>query len=144
MNNDRKNLTNGVQANQAAEIPKRILLIEDNNTNRQLLSEYLTYYGYNVLALADGCLFFETMADFQPHLVLLDLKLPKIDGYTLLKQIQEGATWLHIPVIVISALSFKSDEKQALRLGARRFLLKPINPESLKQAIQEELSYLII
>ena len=124
----------------SAEAPaKRILLVEDNQTNRQLLSDYLGYLGYQVFPLAGGSDFFQTMADFQPHLVLLDLKLPDIDGYTLLQQIQEGSDWLHIPVIVVSAYAFQADEERALRLGARRFFVKPVNLVSLRQAIAEEI-----
>ncbi|MFE1744670.1 response regulator [Coleofasciculus sp. H7-2] len=123
-----------------AEAPaKRILLVEDNQTNRQLLSDYLGYLGYQVLSLAEGSGFFQAMADFQPHLVLLDLKLPDIDGYTLLQQIQEGSDWLHIPVIVVSAYAFQADEERALSLGARRFFVKPVNLVSLGQAIAEEI-----
>ncbi len=142
MINDTDNLPKNVFSTQEANSTKRILLVEDNYTNRQLLGDYLSYYGYSVLSLGDGSRFFEAMADFQPHVVLLDLKLPYIDGYTLLQQIQQGSEWLQIPVIVVSALAFKADEKRAISLGARRFFLKPINLAQLKQAIQEELSYL--
>jgi two-component system cell cycle response regulator DivK len=119
--------------------PKRILLVEDNQTNRQLLSDYLGYLGYQVFSLAGASGFFQVMADFQPHLVLLDLKLPDIDGYTVLQQIQEGSDWLHIPVIVVSAYAFQADEERALSLGARRFFVKPVNLVSLRQAIAEEI-----
>ncbi|MBD2538341.1 response regulator [Coleofasciculus sp. FACHB-SPT36] len=119
--------------------PKRILLVEDNQTNRQLLNDYLGYLGYQVFSLAGGADFFQTMAEFQPHLVLLDLKLPDIDGYTLLQQIQERPDWLHIPVFVVSAYAFQADEERALTLGARRFFVKPVNLVSLRQAIAEEI-----
>lgn len=119
--------------------PKRILLVEDNQTNRQLLNDYLGYLGYQVFSLAGGADFLQTMAEFQPHLVLLDLKLPDIDGYTLLQQIQERPDWLHIPVFVVSAYAFQADEERALSLGARRFFVKPVNLVSLRQAIAEEI-----
>ncbi|MBD2741367.1 response regulator [Coleofasciculus sp. FACHB-1120] len=123
----------------AESSPKRILLVEDNQTNRQLLSDYLGYLGYQVFSLAGGADFFQTMADFQPHLVLLDLKLPDIDGYTLLQQIQQGSDWLHIPVFVVSAYAFQADEERAISLGARQFFVKPVNLVSLRQAIAEEI-----
>lgn len=69
---------------------------------------------------------------------MLDLKLPGIDGYTLLEQIQQS-DWQHLPVIVVSAFAFKADRERALNLGARRYLVKPVNLNELKQAIQEEL-----
>ena len=117
----------------------RILLVEDHEVNRRLLSDYLSYLGYQVLCLAEGSTFFETMSHFQPHLVLLDLKLPGIDGYTLLQQIQQKPDWPQMPVIVVSAYAFKADQQRALNLGAKRYFVKPVNLSYLRQAIQEEL-----
>ncbi|WP_444980595.1 response regulator [Microseira wollei] len=117
----------------------RILLLEDNDINRQLLSEYLIYLGYQVLGLADGCNLFQALSDFQPQLILLDLKLPGIDGYTILEQIQQSSDWHQVPVIVVSAFAFRADQQRAINLGARRYFVKPVKLPQLKQAIQEEL-----
>lgn len=119
---------------------KRILLIEDNDLNRLLLSEYLNYLGYQVFSLSDGSNFFQALSDFQPHLVLLDLKLPGIDGYTLLEKIQESTEWKHVLVIVVTAFAFKADRQRAMNLGVRRYFVKPVKLLHLKQAIQEELN----
>ena len=118
----------------------RILLLEDNDINRQLLSEYLIYLGYQVLGLADGCNLFQALSDFQPQLILLDLKLPGIDGYTILEQIQQSSDWHQVPVIVVSAFAFSADQQRAINLGARRYFVKPVKLPQLKQAIQEELN----
>ena len=119
--------------------PRRILLIEDNDLNRQMLDDYLVFCGYQVLSLADGSGFFQVLADFKPHLILLDLRLPNIDGYALLQQIQQGSDWQHIPIIVVSAFAFRVDQQRALSLGVRRYFVKPVNLNDLKQAIQDEL-----
>lgn len=107
--------------------------------NRQMLEDYLLVSGYQVASLARGSDFFQTLANFQPHLILLDLRLPDINGYTLLEQIKQRTDWRHIPVIVVSALAFRSDQQRALNLGASRYLVKPVNLNDLKQAIQDEL-----
>lgn len=120
----------------------RILLVEDNDTNREMLSDYLSYFGYDVFKLADGSKFFQAQAQFQSHLILLDLKLPDIDGYTLLQQMQQRSDWPHVPVIVVSAFAFEADKQRAISLGARRYFVKPVNLIALSQAIQEELGYL--
>ena len=127
----------GVKADADA---RRILLVEDNDLNRQMLDDYLVFCGYQVLSIADGYGFFHVLADFKPHLILLDLRLPDIDGYTLLEQIQQGTEWLHIPVIVVSAFAFRVDQQRALNLGVRRYFVKPVNLTDLKQAIQDEIS----
>lgn len=117
----------------------RILLVEDDALNRQLLSEYLSILNYQVLSLSGGVNFFQALAEFQPQLILLDLKLPDIDGYTLLQQLEQTPQWQDIPIIVLSALAFKVDRQRAMTLGVKRYLVKPVNLNDLRRAIQEEL-----
>jgi two-component system cell cycle response regulator DivK len=109
-----------------------------------MLHDYMAFCGYQVLSLASGSGFFEALADFQPQLILLDLKLPDIDGYTLLEQLQQRTEWQHIPVIIVSAFAFKADQQRALSLGARRYFVKPVNLTNLRQAIADELRDLTI
>ena len=118
----------------------RILLIEDNEISRLLMSDYLEYCGWKVFSLAEGETFLETMQQFQPHLVLLDLKLPGVDGFTLLAQAQQTPDWFRVPIVVVSAFAFQSDQQRALNLGARRYLVKPVKPLRLKEVIAEELN----
>ncbi|MBH8565709.1 response regulator [Nostoc sp. CENA67] len=120
--------------------PRRVLLIEDNDINRMLLSDYLSYCGYDVQSLSDGSALFATIETFQPELVLLDLKLPGIDGYLLIEQIQQKPNCSKIPIIVVSAFAFKADKERAINLGAKRYLIKPINLTELLLTIEEELS----
>lgn len=119
---------------------KRILIVEDNDLNRQMLDDYLSFSGYQVFSLASGSDFFQALAAFKPHIILLDLKLPDIDGYALLQQLHQIPDWQHIPVIVVSAFAFRADQQRALSLGASRYLVKPVNLKDLKKAIQDELS----
>jgi DNA-binding response OmpR family regulator len=117
----------------------RILMIEDNDTSRQLLSDYLAYHGWDVLSLGRGSSLLAVMAQFQPNLILLDLKLPDVDGYTLLQQIQQQPDRVRVPVIVISAFALQTDQQRAFELGAYRYLVKPVNLTHLRQAIYEAL-----
>lgn len=84
-----------------------------------------------------------TIEQFQPHIVLLDLKLPDVDGFTLLHQFQQRRDWSNIPVVVVSAFAFQADQQRAFNLGARRYLVKPVNLSRLKRAICEELSAVV-
>ena len=121
----------------------RILLVEDHEMNRELLSDFLNYLSYEVFCLAEGSSFFQMMSQFRPDLVLLDLKIPGIDGYTILQQIQQESHWQQVPVIVVSAYAFKSDRQRALDLGAKRYFVKPVNLSQLQQAIEEELREIV-
>jgi CheY-like chemotaxis protein len=119
---------------------KKILLIEDNDINRMLLSDYLSYCRYEVQSLPEGSQFFSTIEQFQPNLILLDLKLPDIDGYSLLAKIQQHSELQDLPIFVVSAFAFKTDQEKAMKLGARRYFVKPVNLTELIVAIEEELA----
>ena len=128
--------------NSGSDSPIRILLIEDNEANQRLMSDYLSYCGYEVLALTDGTQLSATLEQFCPQIILLDLKLPMIDGYLLLEQLQQRDDWKQIPTIVVSAYAFQRDQQRALDLGARRYLVKPIRLSQLTDVIREELGRL--
>ena len=117
----------------------RILLVEDDRLCREVMIDYLNLSGYQIESLAGGANFFQTLIEFNPHLILLDLKLPDADGYTLLKQLQQAPKWQNIPVIVVSGFAFTHEQQRALNLGVRRYLIKPINLRNLLQVIQEEI-----
>lgn len=123
---------------------KRLLIVEDNNLNRLMLDDYLIFCGYQVLSLAGGINFFEELAIFQPHLILLDLKLPDIDGYILLEQLQLNPQWRHIPVIIVSAFAFRADRQRAINLGACQYFIKPVNLNELRQSIAQEITTRVI
>lgn len=120
----------------------RVLLVEDNDTSRQLMSDYLEYHGYEVCSLSSGAAVNEMMSQFQPNVILLDLKLPDVDGFTLLEQFQQRLDWKAIPVIVVSAFAFQADQRRALGLGARQYLVKPVNLMQLRRTITDELRML--
>ncbi|MGV0104799.1 response regulator [Nostoc sp. DSM 114167] len=119
---------------------RRILLVEDHYLNRMLLSDYLSYCGYEVQSLSEGSAFFSTIEKFEPDLMLLDLKLPDIDGYSLLKQVQQKPDLSKIPIIVVSAFAFKADQELALSLGACSYFVKPLKLKDLILAIEEQFS----
>ncbi|MDJ0697350.1 response regulator [Mastigocoleus sp. MO_188.B34] len=117
--------------------PRRILLVEDHQINRMLLSDYLNYCGYHIKSLSGGIDFFSTIESFDPHLILLDLKLPDLDGYSLLEEFKQKDKYARIPIFIVSALAFKTDEERAMKLGASRYFVKPINLINLSLAIKE-------
>ena len=80
------------------------------------------------------------VVSFQPHLILLDLKLPDIDGYILLEQLQLNPQGRDTPVIIVSAFAFKADRQRAMNLGARQYFIKPVNLVDLRQAIEREIA----
>ena len=118
---------------------RRILLVEDSETNRQLFHDLLEVYGYDVHSLPNGLDFFRAIAEFNPDLILLDLRMPHVDGYTLLQQLQTSP-FCRIPVIVVSAYGLKLEKQRALHLGARSYLTKPVAIDDVIRAVEAEFN----
>ncbi len=114
---------------------RRILLIEDDYGNRVLFADFLEHCGYRVLPLADGNNCIEMMQEFMPHLVLLDIKLPQVDGLTLIQAIRQHPQFRNIPILVVSGYAFQADRQRAIAAGATDYMVKPILPATLSSKI---------
>jgi len=103
---------------------KNILIIEDDEFFRELISKKLISNGFNVSEAVDGKKGIDKVKELKPDLVLLDLLLPDVDGFTVLSKMKEDAEISKIPVIVLSNLDSKEDVEKVLKLGASDFLIK--------------------
>ncbi|MBE9068919.1 response regulator [Leptolyngbya cf. ectocarpi LEGE 11479] len=117
------------------EEQRRILLIEDDYGNRVLFADFLEQCGYRVLPLADGHNCIGIMQEFVPHLVLLDIKLPQVDGLTLIRTIRQHPQFHTLPILVVSGYAFQADRQKALTAGATDYMVKPIMPATLSSKI---------
>ena len=103
---------------------KKILVVEDD---RMLASAYKAKLGklrYDVVMAGDGLEALEVLRRFKPELILLDLVLPKKDGFEVLAEIKANPAWKKIPVLVASNLGQESDVKRAMGLGAVGYIIK--------------------
>jgi DNA-binding response OmpR family regulator len=103
---------------------KKILIIEDDSFLQGLASRKLGSEGYDVAIALDGEQAMKSLAESKPDLILLDLLLPGIDGYEVLKRVRADKDMGKIPVIVFSNLSEEKDIKKATDLGINAFLIK--------------------
>src|SRR5581483_4389846 len=101
-----------------------ILIVEDQQGFRRIYHDVLQSDGYDVLQAADGLEGWEMVKNQNPNLVLLDLGLPKMDGFEVLKRIREDAETKNIPVIIFSVLGEQKDVKKGLELGANDYTVK--------------------
>jgi DNA-binding response OmpR family regulator len=101
-----------------------ILIVEDQPGFRRIYHDVLLNDGYEVLEAQDGEEGWEMVKGHKPHLVLLDLGLPKIDGFEVLKRIRADAETSAIPVIIFSVLGEQKDVKKGLELGANDYTVK--------------------
>lgn len=108
--------------------PKRtILLVEDNDTLRKLFADILTFGGYEVLTAGDGEEGWVRAKTDKPDFIMLDLEMPKLDGFGVLKLLRGDAQTKTIPVVVFSAVNQKEDVQKAIGLGANGYLNKGVH-----------------
>ncbi len=105
----------------------RILLVEDDNFLRDLIYHKMTKEGFNVEQGLDGEDGLKKAIELKPHLILLDLILPGMDGFEVLKKIREDETVKNVPVIILSNLGQKDDIEKGMKLGATDYLIKAHN-----------------
>ena len=120
---------------------KKILVIEDEATLQKALNEVLSRDGYEVVSSLDGLRGLELVKEENPDLILLDIILPKMDGFEVLKRIKEDDKIAQIPVIILTNLSDLSDIQKALDLGATTYLVKAdFHIEDVLKKIEKVLS----
>ncbi|NQV00904.1 MAG: response regulator [Parcubacteria group bacterium] len=103
---------------------KTILFIEDEPTLQKAISQFLEKKGYKIKSALDGEIGLAMAKEFKPDLILLDLILPKKDGFEVLKEIKENNEIKHIPVIVLTNLEESSDIERVLSFGTTTYLVK--------------------
>ena len=103
---------------------KNILIIEDDEFFRELISKKLTSSGFSMSEAVDGQKGIDKVKSSKPDLILLDLLLPNVDGFEVLSTLKENPKTSSIPVIILSNLSSGDDIEKGLKLGAADFLIK--------------------
>jgi CheY-like chemotaxis protein len=116
----------------------RILLVEDNEMNRQVASELLEMAGFSVTVAVDGQDALEKM-DGRFHAVLMDIQMPRLDGYEATRRIRANREWDRIPVIAMTANAMETDRAQALAVGMVDHVAKPISPSQLYAAMSANI-----
>ncbi len=104
-----------------------ILLVEDNELNRDMLIRRLNRAGLEVIWAGDGQQALDLMASEQPSVVLMDMNLPVLDGWTACRRAREDDTIKHIPIIALTAHAMESDRLNALDAGCNDYATKPID-----------------
>jgi two-component system, cell cycle response regulator DivK len=109
----------------------RVLVIEDNQDNMTLITDVLTSLDYVVLRATDGEQGVDAAQREQPDLILMDLSLPRMDGWTATRQIKSNPELSRIPIIALTAHAMVGDRERALEAGCDDYLSKPINLREL-------------
>ena len=103
---------------------KKILFIEDEFTLQKTMGEFLEKGGYKVIHALDGEIGLNLVQKEKPDLILLDLVLPKLNGFEVLKRLKEQKETQNIPIIILTNLEESADVQKGLELGATTYLVK--------------------
>ena len=118
---------------------KKILLVDDEKDMVYAVQLQLETGGYEVISAGDGQEGLEKARQEKPDLIILDLMLPKLDGYKVCRMLKFDEKYKSIPIIMFTARIQQADEKLGYEVGANAYLTKPFEPETLIKKIKELL-----
>jgi CheY-like chemotaxis protein len=116
-----------------------ILVIDDSPTVSITLEWMLRGYGHRVHIARDGLSALNALYAHRPDLILLDIRMPHIDGIELCLMIRSSASYAHLPIIMLSGLSHARDIQRAIDAGANEYLVKPVDDKTLIAVIDRHL-----
>jgi CheY-like chemotaxis protein len=115
---------------------KRILLIEDNEQNRYLVTYLLQARGWEVVHAADGPAGLTLAATVDPALILLDIQLPGMDGYAVARALRESGRLDAVPVVAVTSYAMPGDRERCIEAGCDGYLEKPIDPQTFAAQVE--------
>lgn len=118
----------------------KVLVAEDERDIRELITFTLRYHGHEVLAASDGELALELALMEHPDIVLLDVRMPRMNGYEVCRSIKENEVTKHIPVVFISAKGQEAEVQEGMDAGATDYILKPFSTDHLVERVAEVLA----
>ena len=124
----------------AALLPEKrctVLLVDDVQDSREMYAFFLRAAGYAVHEAADGGDALAIAREFRPDVIVMDLSLPSMDGWTAIASLTSSPETAVIPVVVLSAHTFPADEERAREVGAAAFLAKPCEPGDLARVVRQ-------
>lgn len=117
-----------------------ILIVEDNELNTEMLRRRLEKRGYNVVDEREGGRVLTLLEQFHPDMILMDLSLPGMDGWTLAGTLKADASTRPIPIIAVTAHAMPGDREKALQAGCDDYITKPIDFQLLTRTIERFLN----
>lgn len=118
----------------------KILVVDDEEHIIMILKDSLEFSGFQVVTALDGQEALETVAKEKPELVVLDIGMPKMDGWEVCRRLKGDEKTKNIPVIILTAYAQTSDQRKGMQLGADRFITKPCDLAYLVEEINSLIS----
>jgi CheY-like chemotaxis protein len=121
-------------------MPKKILVVEDNEANRMLMRQILQHHGYEVLEAADGAAGLAMAREHMPDLILLDLQMPVMGGFTVIRELRKTPELSKLKVIAVTSFAMKGDREKALEAGFDEYVTKPIDTRKFVELVKNIIS----
>lgn len=118
---------------------KRILVADDNPASRELIREVLESGSYDVIEASDGLEAVRKARNGAPDLVLLDIQMPHLDGYAVLRELREDPACAELPVVALTAFAMQGDREKALDAGFDGYITKPVEIAALRRELHRFL-----
>ena len=112
-----------------------IMVVEDNDDNRQLVLKVLSRQNYEVVGVVDGNEALERLNVINPDLILMDINLPGMDGYEVTRRIRRQEKFANLPIVALTAYAMVGDEEKSLNAGCDAYISKPINVRTFPETI---------
>jgi two-component system cell cycle response regulator DivK len=117
-------------------VPKKILIVEDNEDSRELVVKVLRNKGYETVEAVDGEDALEKAVAERPDLILLDISLPKLDGYEVAKRLKNLEEFQETPIVAFTAHAMKGDREKVIVAGFEGYISKPVNIRELPDQVR--------
>lgn len=118
---------------------QRILVVDDEPKNRKLARDLLVVSGYTVVEAENGKIGIEMAKSHKPDLILMDIMMPVMDGYTACHHLRENKDTQDLPIIMLTSVGFELNKKLAASFGSKDYVVKPFNLEELLDKISKFL-----
>ncbi|HZV47908.1 MAG TPA: response regulator [Thermodesulfovibrionales bacterium] len=115
---------------------RKVLIVEDNEDNRELVVKVLKNKGYITVEAEDGEEAIEKAVSEKPDLILLDISIPKLDGYEVAKRLKSLEEFKEIPIVAFTAHAMKGDREKVIAAGFEGYISKPVNIRELPNQIR--------
>lgn len=114
-----------------------VLVIEDNEQNLYLMRFLLEKYGFTVFEATDGINGVDAAKKIKPCLILLDIQLPRMDGYAVARELRKNSNLADTPIVAVTSYAMVGDRERVLAAGADGYIEKPIDPEKFIDQIRQ-------
>lgn len=119
-----------------AHFDSKVLVVEDNEENREIYSTILRHYGYDVTEATNGEDALRLARELRPAVILLDISIPRVDGWRVTERLKNDERTRDIVVIALTAHALPDDRERAREVGCDSYLAKPVRPDRVAEEVR--------